>query len=249
MKKILNYVANAQGLGIKFLLLYSFILGLIIALFIRIQGPDYIPFAQSLADQMLPLKIENGVVVEPVNAVKKAKLNIGNDTIDLPLIIDTTVDKLDASKLRDGVYMTRTTLYSINNNQIRINELQGDIDLPRRNYTDAFKTFLNWSSGLFLIFGTAVLFVFFFILSIFYAFCAGILSWFMRKKFSFDLRMRSSVLCLLSTYILFYILDIIGVSSGLLAFFLIVMLLEYFLLKNIPSDEPLPVVPAEEEKK
>lgn len=241
MKKISNYIANAQGLGIKFLLLYSLILGLIFALFIRIQGPQFIPYAQSLADQMLPIKIENGVVVEPVDTVKKARLSIGDKSLELPLVLDTTVDTLDASHLRDGVYMTRTAIYSVNRNQVRINQLQGNIDLPRADYSDAFKTFLNWSAVLFLIFGTAGIFVFFFILSIFYAFCTGIMNYFMKKKFTFDLKMRSSVISLITTYILFFILDLIGVSSGWLGFFLIVMLMQYFLLRNIPSDQPSPV--------
>lgn len=246
MKKILNYIANAQGLGIKFLLLYSLVLGLIFALFIRIQGPQFIPYAQSLADQMLPIKIENGVVIKPVDTVKKARLSIGDKSLDLPLVIDTTVDTLDASHLRDGVYMTRTAIYSVNRNQVRINQLQGNIDLPRADYTDAFKTFLNWSAVLFLIFGSAGIFVFFFILSIFYAFCTSILNYFMKKKFTFDLRMRSSVISLITTYILFFILDLIGVSSGWLGFFLIVMLLQYFLLRNIPSDQLSPVAETSE---
>lgn len=238
MKKILNYIAHAQGLGIRYLLLFSVILGILLALLIRFAGKDYIPYAQAAADQILPIKIENGKVVRPLNTIKQASLNIDGDKINLPFFINTTVDKLNASNLKDGVYLTRSAVYSVNRSQIRINQLEGDIDLPQADYTEAFTTVLTWTAVTCAIFGTAFIFFFLFILTVFYASCAYVLAAAMKKKFDFDLRMRSSVVSLLTTYIGLYALGFIGITSGKLAFFLIVMLLEYFLLKNIPFAEP-----------
>ncbi|MBS4773463.1 MAG: DUF1189 family protein [Proteobacteria bacterium] len=237
MKKILNYVANAQGLGIRYLLLFSLILSVFLGLFIRFAGTNYIPYAQAVADQMLPLKIENGKVVEPLNTVRQAHLDIEGREIMLPFVINTKVDKLNTAKLADGVYLTRTTIYTINSNQIRINQLEGNVDLPKADYTEGFTSLLTWTAVISAVFGAAFIFLFLFILSIFYATCAYLLAAAMKKKFSFDLRMRSSVISLLTVYIVLYILGYIGLTSGKLAFFLAVMILEYFLLKNVPSDK------------
>lgn len=236
MKKILNYVANAQGLGIRYLLLFSLILSVFLGLFIRFAGTDYIPYAQNLADQMLPVKVENGKIVDPVNTVRQAHLNISGEEIKLPFILNTTVDKLNPSRLSDGIYITRTAVYSINKNQIRINELEGNFELPRADYTEAFTSLLGWTAVICAVFGAAFIFLFLFILSIFYATCAYFLAAAMKKKFSFDLRMRSSVISLLTVYVVLYGLASIGITSGKPAFFLAVMILEYFLLKNVPSD-------------
>lgn len=236
MKKILNYIASAQGLGIRYLLLFSLILSVILGLFIRFGGTDYIPYAQQIADQMLPLKIENGKITDPVNTVRQAHLDIEGEEIKLPFVINTTVDKLNPSRLSDGIYITRTAIYSINKNQIRINELEGNFDLPRTDYTEAFTSLLTWTAVICAMFGAAFIFLFLFALSIFYATCAYFLAAAMKKKFSFDLRMRSSVISLLTVYVVLYGLAFIGISSGKMAFFLAVMILEYLLLKNVPSD-------------
>lgn len=101
MRKITSYILNGQGLGMKFLAGLSVLMALIFAIVIRVQGAAYVPYAQEIADQMLPVKVVNGQIVEPLNTFKMAQIRIeGRDTpLALPLVLDTRVTNLDANLL------------------------------------------------------------------------------------------------------------------------------------------------------
>lgn len=243
MKKILNYIATGQGLGIKFLILFTAIVALIFSIYIRFAGADLIPYAQDIADQMLPIKVVNGVVVEPAETVKIAHLNLGDGLapMALPLVINTTVDNLDITALDQGAYLTRKAFYVINQNDTRIYPLQGSFELPQGDYRDDFKSGLTWAAVAFFIFGSFGIFVFYFILSIFYAACSYAVSAIASKKFDFDLRMRMSVLCLISAYIFFTLLGWMGIESGRLVFFIIVIGMQGFIISKLPSIVASPV--------
>lgn len=237
MNKISAYLTNAKGLGLKFLLLFSFIAAVIFAIYARISGTSLIPYAQSVADQLLPIKIAGGVIVEPVDTVRKALINVGGTDIELPIILDTSISTLDTTNLKNGVYITKSAIYSINRNQVRIDKLQADMnmDLPQGDYSAQFKNFLNLIAIITLFAGTFSFFIVTLLLSAFYAICSYALTLLMKKPYTFDLRMRISSVCLITTYILLFTLGLLGVSSGKLGFFLVVMLLEYFLIRHIPA--------------
>lgn len=251
MKKILNYIAAGQGLGIKFLILFSAIVALIIAIYIRFAGADLVPYAQDIADQMLPIKVVNGVVVEPADTIKTAHLNLDEnlDEIELPFIINTTVDNFDISQLSQGIYLSRKAFYVINQNDTRIYPLKGNFELPRDDYRDDFKSGLSWAAFAFFIFGSFGIFVFYFILSIFYATCSYAISVFMSKKFDFDLRMRLSVLCLICVYTFFSVIGWMGIESGRLVFFVVVLALQAIAFSKLSSNQMQQTIPAASENK
>lgn len=236
MKKILNYIAAGQGLGIRFLLIFSAIVALVYAVYVRTAGTEFIPYAQDIADQMLPIKVENGIVVEPANTVKKAQLRVDENMspLELPLIINTTVDTLDTANLTSGVYLTRTTFYTVNKNEVKLYKLENDFELPRADYRDTFKSVLFWTAVTVFIFGGLILFVTYFILSIFYATCSYILSAILSRKYDFDLRMRLSVLSLISAYVLFALLGWLGIETGKLVFFAVVIALQVLVITKLP---------------
>ena len=145
MRKITSYILNGQGLGMKFLAGLSVLMALIFAIVIRVQGAAYVPYAQEIADQMLPVKVVNGQIVEPLNTFKMAQIRIeGRDTpLALPLVLDTRVTNLDANLLPQGVYVTRTNIYTVNRNQVKVIKIEGDNYIPKGDYTDVFKSWLN----------------------------------------------------------------------------------------------------------
>lgn len=236
MKKILNYIAAGQGLGIRFLLIFSAIVALVYAVYVRTAGTEFIPYAQDIADQMLPIKVENGIVVEPANTIKKAQLRVDENMspLELPLVINTTVDTLDTANLTSGVYLTRTTFYTVNKNEVKLYKLENDFELPQADYRDTFKSVLFWTAVTVFIFGCLILFVTYFILSIFYATCSYILSAILSRKYDFDLRMRLSVLSLISAYVLFALLGWLGIETGKLVFFAVVIALQVLAITKLP---------------
>ena len=66
MEKIINYISRGQGLGLKFLLLFSLIVAVFYAVGTKFAGDQFfVPAAQKAADAFLPIRIENGIVTEP----------------------------------------------------------------------------------------------------------------------------------------------------------------------------------------
>lgn len=237
MNKINNYILNGQGLGVKFLLGLSVLMALLFAIIVRVKGVDYIPYAQEIADQMLPIKIENGIVVKPYNTIKAARLQVSDYAapVQVPLVIDTRVDSLDTNQLPQGVYLTRTKLYTVNQNQVKMMNLEGDFDLPKADYTEDFKSWLNWSAVIGGIFAAVGLFVFYLLLTMFYALCTQFIAWIASRNFDFDRRMRLSALTLVAGYIIFIPLEMMGLHSTFLFFVLMIAALSVFVVKEAPA--------------
>lgn len=143
MQKILNYILNGNGLGFKFLGIFSLIVAVLLAVFLRISGSSLIPYAQSAADQLLPIKIVNGIITEPENTVRTVRLQIGHENLSLPVVLDTTADSLDTENLKPGVYITRTQIYTINQNQVKITKLSNSFDIPKGDYRSIYSYFMT----------------------------------------------------------------------------------------------------------
>lgn len=250
MTKILDYIAKGQGLGVKILLIFSLVVALIFGIYVKTEGQDLIPYAQQVADQMLPLKIENGVVVEPADTVRTASIRFDDSeqTFALPFVINTTTDTLNTASLAEGIYLTRSNLYSVQGSQARIIKLEGNFDLPRGDYTPQFRSILNWTALIIGLMAVFFCFVLYFLLSIFYSFCASGLAYIANKKLDFDQRMRLAVICLTATYVLFFFLNLLGAGESRLLFFLVVILLEAVVMKQLQVAPLKETPPAEEQK-
>lgn len=242
MEKIFNYIANNKGMALKPLLVFSLVLGLLLTIVVRIFTAELIPYAQNAADQILPIRVENGTVVEPANTFKKIRLN----ELDINFVIDTQSTQLDLQNLKPGVYLTKTSLYTVDNRkETRIIPLSGDFDLPKGDYRDAFRSMVNWTAAVVLIFGSAFIFFGWFILSLFYAACSYIISAMMSRKYDFDLRMRLSVLTLITIFVASKLLSLIGINVSGLIFFVAVMLLQAAMMRRIPSNVEASKIPEE----
>lgn len=241
MQKIFNYILKGQGLGIKFLLLLSLIISLSLAILLKIEGTPLIPYAQNIADQMLSIKIENGVVTQPQDILRTAKIQLDDSQeINFPLVLDTRIDTFDSSELnqlQDGIYMTRTAIYSINKGQTKIQALSGSFDFEKKDYTNIFKRMLTYASIFLGISGIFFMFIYYFIASIFYAFCAQLISIIFKKRYTFEQRMRLAVLSFIGCYIAVYLIEFLIGSIGTLTFFIIVIALEILIISKLPKPE------------
>ena len=137
MKKIISYIAQGQGIGLKYLALLALILGILGGIGTKVIATDGIPLAQQVADQLLPIKVENGQIVEPQETYKVVHLRFGEDenTYPIPIVLDTTSDMLDINLLDQGAYITRSYLYMINEHEARTYKLDGDFELIQKDYT------------------------------------------------------------------------------------------------------------------
>ena len=150
--------------------------------------------------------------------------------------MDTTVDSLDTSGLKEGLYLTRRALYVVQRTQPRVYELEDSSYFPQGDYTDMFHSFVNWIVVLVGLFGFVAFFILYFIVVIFYATCSYIVSAIFRKQYDFDLRMRLSTLAFIATNVVFTVLDWLGFSNNLI-FLLAVLALQALVIKELPGKE------------
>lgn len=244
MEKLINYICNGQGRGLKILFLFILIMSVAKGIQFRIEADSFAPIAQAVAEQMLPIKVENGVVVEPVDVVRTASLSFGNQSYNLPLVLDTRYDTLDTTSLKPGAYLTRTTLYMVNNGDIRIKNLSGSFDLPKGDYTKDFAAMLNWTIIGVVLFSALVLFAVYYLLTIFYAWCSVAISYILSKKnfvtkqnLDINVRMRLSVCCLIMTNIICIILNYLTIPTYNIVFLIIVILLQGMIMIKLPRAE------------
>ncbi len=241
MEKIINYISHGKGSGIKFLLLLSLVLAIFYAVDFKYFGDTLLsPAMQKAADVFLPLKIENGEVTEPKDTFKTYDLVVGQEgdaeAKNINLVMDTSTDYLETAGLKQGLYLTKRAFYTVTDNQIRVYNLENSSYFPQGDYTDMFKHYISWVSFFVGLFGFAVLFVFYLIAVLFYAYCAYGIAAIFRKKYTFDLRMRLSSLAFIATSIVFIILDWFGFSNGWF-FLLAVLALQTLVIKDLPEQE------------
>ena len=144
--------------------------------------------------------------------------------------MDTTVDSLDTSGLKEGLYLTKRALYVVQRTQTRVYELEDS------SYTDTFHSVVNWAVVFVGLFGFVAFFILYFIVVIFYATCSYIVSAIFRKQYDFDLRMRLSTLAFIATNVVFTVLGWFGFSSNLI-FLLAVLALQALVIKELPGKQ------------
>lgn len=238
MKKIINYIAGGQGLGIKFIALLALLLSFVFGATVKVMGSDAVPYAQQIADQMLPIKVVNGQIVEPADTYKVVHLrfNEDSDPYPIPLVLDTTSDVLDINMLDPGIYVTRSNIYFAKEHEVRTYKLANDnFELPRSDYTGFFWSVLNWTAVFVFVFAFAAMFLLYFVLCLFYSVCAVPLAAILGKKTDFDSRMRLSTVAFIAVYAVFWALRLItGLNVNIWLFFIVVIAAQAFLLSKMP---------------
>lgn len=240
MERIFNYIARGKGWGIKWLLLFTLVVTVVYAAGIRSVGNrTLVPAAQEVADRFLPIRVEEGIVVEPTDTVKNYTLVLGDendaDAETIEFVMNTGVDSLNTEGLDNGLYLTRKAIYTVAGGKTEIRKLESSFYLPQGDYTDVFNSILNQTIIFFGIFGYMILFAFYLLAVMFYACCSYAVSALMKKKFEFDLRMRLSVLAFIATYAVFGLLGLFGFSSKII-FFVAVLALQGLILKDFAEE-------------
>ncbi len=240
MTKILNYIKNANGIGAKYILIFCAAAALVFTIAFRASQNNMPERLQNTANQLLPIKVENGTIVTPANTFKTATL----DLFDTPksnerlrIYLNTTVDSLDTRKLSQGIYITRKAIYTISPNQARTTYLESSFDIPAADYKPFFKDVLNYTSIAVFIFAAPILFVIYFIFCLFYSWCAGLIAKFLKRKTDFDMRMRLSVVCVLPLKLLSYLLSLVGISFGGFTMFVATLFCISLLLMRLPEEK------------
>lgn len=235
MKKILNYIVSGKGWGFRFILAIAFILSVIFSFSVYELSKAAIPQAQALADEIFPLRVENGVIVEPLNMLKTIPLlSEEKDGISLDITIDTSIDEFDIANLEQGLYISKTALYSVNGKEVKIKKLEGSYYFPKDDYIPSLKKATNWTMAILFPLMLIVISLMLLVVAMFYTIFAAIISAIFKKDFDFAFKMRLSSIAFSTTYVLFFFLGLVGISSKVL-FFVAVLALQTIIIKEVPS--------------
>ena len=235
MSRILNYIKNGKGCGMKFLLLYSFIISLIFAFEIKSLGNYFVPEMQNMAEKFLPVKIENGAIVEPNNEIKSVDFKLDGEIF--PVVLDTTVDTIEPIGLKPGIYIARKALYAIGNDDIRVVNFKQDIELPMGNYINVFKRVVLCVAIFGFVLGWLTLFIGYTLCSIIYAFCGQFIAKVRKFTLDFVSAMRLAVTAYLPTLLLALILGFFALKLNFWMISAAVLILEYIIISAILTED------------
>ena len=235
MNKITDYISKGKGVGAIIILFVCVIYSAIISLNIRSVANMVIPYIQIAADEILPLKIEKGTITAPENFKKSFPIFIDSDETQYSFVVDTTVDTLDPTKLEDGLYVTRTNFYAIDNanGKIESKKLEGDFYLEKKDYTETLKTGVKWIVICITVLFLIIFFIGLFIANLFYTFCASIAEKIAGTNLHFDGKMRLSAVCLSIMLLVSSLLSLVNISIPALIFIASVVCLQVLFLKQI----------------
>jgi len=230
MLKLINYIKNGKGIGAIWLLILGAVLAFYTAFKVNKSLPLAIPYVQDLADEFLPIKIEDGKIVDPVETIKKHEYQLGKD--HLTLTLDTTKDVLEEQDMMQGIYVTRSYIYTINGKEVRRQALQGSYNIEKRDYTPLLQKIVNWVVWGIALIGPFFNFVLFLIAVLIYAFCTGLACVLNKVSLDFKRKMRLNTVLFIGLYTLVTILQYAGLQISTFTFFLIMIALQLLLVKK-----------------
>ncbi len=240
MSKILNYIQNTNGIGAKYILIFSIIIAIFTTTAFRLSQNSLPERLQNTANQLLPIKIEDGTIVSPEDAIKVATLELFENAKSdekLRIYLNTTVDSLDTRKLTQGIYITRKAVYTIAPRQVRTTYLESSFDIPAADYRPFFEKTLNYTTLVVFIFTAPILFITYFLFCLFYSWCASLIAGFLKRKTDFDMRMRISVMTMLPLKLLSYLLSTIGISLSSFTMFIVTLFCISLMIMKLPEEK------------
>ena len=239
MNKIFNYVNQGRGIGAFPIFVLAFMATMYFCINAKFVLTDSIPHIQQAADEILPIVIENGKITTPQNTIKEINLLGKNASVSFPFVLDTTQDNLRTDTLKDGVYLTRSYLYTVGNNEIRTTKLTDSLVLPRQDYTATMQKGIIWFVMTSSVVGTLILFIVYYVLVVFYAVCSNLTAGIAKKRLSFDLKLRLNGILFTIVYIFSFVVGKLGLNLNLFAFFIIMIGLQIYTIKKIPAQEKI----------
>ena len=134
MNKLINYILRGKGLGLMFLLASSVMIASFYLCMFKLACSDFKPAVVLVAEEVLPIKVENGKIVEPYNEYKETGIKIGKDkekNDEIKVVLDTR-DDVVYDKFDDGIYITKDGFVaSINKKSKKVELSDGVFDIEK----------------------------------------------------------------------------------------------------------------------
>ena len=122
MENLIKYIKQGKGYGLIFLLASSIIVTTIIMAKAKPVLKDMEPKLTLIAEDFLPLTIQNKQITEPVDTYKRVDINLGNSNSNkdiFPVVLDTKTTSKELPKEKIGLFIMKDVAYVISFNDIK----------------------------------------------------------------------------------------------------------------------------------
>ena len=121
--------------------------------------------------------------------------------------IDTTRDSFDINGLKDGVYLSRKAIYTVSGQQVKVNQLTENLDIPKGDYRGFFAKIINWTAFFMVLAASGLLFLFYLAITLAYSLLLVPVARIAGRSYNFDQRMRLSAAAVTAAVLLRWILS------------------------------------------
>jgi len=119
MEKIFDYVRNGKGKGFIFLLATAVLITIFWMFFIKQQYNEFRPQLLSAANNILPITVENGKIIDPINTYKKVEIKFSEDDKEaFPIVLDTRLENSEVPEAKAGLFLMTNEVYAISPSKI-----------------------------------------------------------------------------------------------------------------------------------
>ena len=194
---------------------------------LKIAYTDLHPKMMLIANDFLPIKVENGKIIEPRNIYKNVGLQLGsNDKKDvLPVVLDTREETSVVPNEKEGLFIMTDMIYFVVGNRIQKYKLKdGVVDSAK------FEKALEATSGLVSLFTVIFLVAIFSVNGIIKVLLASLIGVFalrlMKKENAFGFRALTRLSSILVA------LSMLALNHYIVNLFLIPIIIVWFLYKE-----------------
>ena len=194
-----------KGIGLLILAFLALIISWQATVVMKKYAQQQVPHFQETLNQLTPLKIENGTVVNPTNSYKEAYLKIFGDSKErgFKFVIDTKDDTIDLDKIKDDVasiHLAKKKLYFVKKNEISQMDLSElNLNLETKDYQEEMKKGISYFGNILGIFIFIVLTIYYLVCAIIFAVISFIYTIGQANKPDFAARMRVSAVAIFIT--------------------------------------------------
>lgn len=239
MEKIRNYIKNGKGLGFLFLLASAVVMTIFVVFILKQTYTELRPQMMLVADEILPITVREGKIVQPQDVYKRVDIRLGNDENQaevFPVVLDTKGENAELPKAKMGLFIMKDVIYWIMENEVKRFSLQdGEMTKP------ALEKTVDAILGVFSLIVAVVLIVMLFVFSLIETVILAVFgSLFLKackidNKFSFDALMRLSAVMVAIISLVGLILSLFGLPIMWIYQFLAALLCVGLFLYNEKS--------------
>ena len=128
MDKIINYIKRGSGFGFIFILAVAVLKTIPFMVEMKRAYTDLQPKIMLIAEDFLPIRVENEKIIEPFNTYKRVDLQFGDNVKDaLPVVLDTREETSVVPNEKDGLFIMSDMIYFIAGDRIQKYKLRNGV--------------------------------------------------------------------------------------------------------------------------